>query len=175
MNQRVEISYEEKQLPEWMMEQLSLHTMGVFFPAGFMAEKESTTAIFQVDGYRPLSHIHRLATEDVFQMFYQLILEMENNEKHYLFPENYLINEETIYFNPLANRVKMIFLPNEEMVSGKEQLLHLTCFCKTLISEEGQGYLDGWAEELKTGDLSYRSAIHRCELLQQEIYVCDIP
>lgn len=108
-------------------------------------------------------------------MLCQLIFQMENNEQHYLYPERYLINRESVYYDPLKNKIKMIFLPNEEARSGQEQLLQLIADCKRLISEEGEGYLDSWAAELQLGELNYRSAIRRCELLQQEIYVCDIP
>lgn len=175
MNQRKTVCYEAGKLPAWIMEQLAMGIMGVFFPVNFMKEDGRMTAVFQTDGYKPLSHIHSLSTEEVFQMFCQLMTEMENNEKHYLFPDRYLIHGETVYYNPLKNRMRMIFLPNEEGVSGREQLCRLALSCKNIISEEGHGYLDSWAEELQKADLSYRSAIHRCELLMQEIYVCDIP
>ena len=69
----------------------------------------------------------------------------------------------------------MIFVLNEEGVAAKEQLCELAVFCQSMVSEEGQSYLRSWAEELQNTGLSYRSAIHRCDMLQQEIYVCDIP
>lgn len=175
MNQRKTVCYRAGELPGWIMEQLAMNTMNVFFPASFLVETENIKAVYQLEGYRPMSHIHNLSTEDVFQLLCQLMRAMEDNEKHYLFPDRYLINMETVFFDPLKNRVKMIFLPNEEALSGKEQLCRLAIDCRSLVSEEGRGYLESWAEELETADLSYRSAIHRCELLQQEIYVCDIP
>lgn len=175
MNQRKTVSYAVNKLPLWIMEQLTMGTMGVFFPVSFVKEEACIVGVYQTDGYIPLSHMHKMATEDVFQMLCQLMREMESNEKQYLFADRYLIDAETVYFDPLKNRVKMIFLPNEETVSGKEQLRRLAVFCKSMISEEGHGYLESWTAELEAADLSYRSAIHRCELLQQEIYVCDIP
>ena len=175
MNQRKTVSYVENKLPSWIMEQLVMGTMGVFFPVSFVKDEDRIVGVYQTDGYIPLSHIHKMATEDVFQLLCQLMREMENNEKQYLFADRYLINEETVYFDPLKNRVKMIFLPNEEAVSDKEQLCRLAVFCKSMTSEEGHGYLESWTVELESADLNYRSAVHRCELLQQEIYVCDIP
>ena len=108
-------------------------------------------------------------------MLCQLMSAMEDNEKHYLFSERYLINAETVFIDPLKNRIKMIYLPNEEALQGKIQLCQLALFCKSMIDEEGRGYLDSWVEELQKEDHGYRSAIRRCELLMQEIYVCDIP
>lgn len=175
MNQRITVSYTEQQLPSWMMEQLTIHTMNVFFPASFLMEKGGVTAVYQTEGYRPLAHAHHLSTEEVFQMLCQLMSAMEDNEKHYLFSERYLINAETVFIDPLKNRIKMIYLPNEEALQGKIQLCQLALFCKSMIDEEGRGYLDSWVEGLQKEDHGYRSAIRRCELLMQEIYVCDIP
>ncbi len=175
MNQRKTVCYEEGQMPFWLMEQLAMGIMDVFFPVSFMKEEQHLTAAFQIDGYRPLSQIHTMSTEDVFQILYQVMMQMETNEKHYLFPESYEITRDTVYFDPLKNRVKMIYRPSEEGLTGKERLSQLILDCKTMVSEEGRSYLDSLAEALQQGDHSYRSAIHRCELLQQEIYVCDIP
>ena len=126
-------------------------------------------------GHSPFPQNREMCDTVQYRMLCLLMREMESNEKQYLFADRYLIDAETVYFDPLKNRVKMIFLPNEETVSGKEQLRRLAVFCKSMISEEGHGYLESWTAELEAADLSYRSAIHRCELLQQEIYVCDIP
>ena len=175
MNQKKEVFYGKKGLPEWIVEQLTMGTMDGFLPASFIETENGLEGIFSADGYRPLSHLHNLSTEELFQMLCQLISQMENNESHYLYPERYLMNLETIYYDPLKNRVKLIFLPNEEELSGQEQLLRLITDCKRMISEEGEGYLDSLAEEMRTDSMNYRSAIRRCELLQQEIYVCDIP
>ena len=138
-------------------------------------EEKGVTAIFQTEGYRPLSQIQHLPTEEVFQIFGQLLQQMENNERHYLTPERYLISEDTVYIHPLKNKVKLIFDLNEEAIPAREQLSQLTTYCQSMVSEEGQSYLMGFAEELKQASLSYRSAIHRCDMMQQEIYVCDIP
>jgi len=175
MNQRKTIRYKDGQMPAWIMEQLSMETMKVFFPVSFMKEETCIAAVFQTDGYRPLAHIHNLSTEDMFQMFCQLLAEMENNEKHYLFPDCYCIDENTVYFDSLKNRVKMVFLPCEEALHGKEQLRSLVLVCKDLVSEEGKHFLEDFAKLLEKAELNYRSAIHHCELMQQEIYVCDIP
>ena len=175
MNQRKTVCYGAGELPDWIMEQLAMGTMAVFLPVSFVEDGPGITGIFQADGCRALCCMHSLSTEDAFQMLCQLMTAMEDNEKHYLFPDRYLIDMETVFFDPLKNRVKMLFRPNQEGLSGKEQLCRLALACKAIVSEEGHGYLDSWAEELQKADLSYRSAIHRCELLQQEIYVCDIP
>ena len=175
MNQRKTVCYGLGELPNWIMEQLAMGTMAVFLPASFAEDGPDITGTFQAEGYRALSCIHSLSTEEIFQMLCQLMSAMEDNEKCYLFSDRYLINMETVFFDPLKCRVKMIYLPNAEGLSGKEQLCRLALDCKKLVSEEGHGYLNSWAEELRKADLSYRSAIHRCELLQQEIYVCDIP
>ena len=175
MNQKKEVFYGEKGLPVWIMEQLAMGTMGGFLPVSFIETEKGVEGVFLADGYRPLSHFHSLSTEEMFQLLCQLISEMENNEKHYLYPERYLMNCETVYYDPLKNLVKLIFIPNEEGLSGQEQLRHLISDCKSMMGEEGACYLDSLVEEMRTGPLNYRSAIRRCELLQQEIYVCDIP
>ena len=175
MNQRKTICYTAGQVPLWMMEQLAMGLMEVFFPVSFVKEEENLTAVYQIDGYRPLSQIHALPTEEVFQLFCQVMSRMEQNEKHYLFPDRYRIAMDTVYYDSLKNRVKMIFIPNEEGHTGKSMLCQLARDCKQLVSEEGQTYLDSLAEELEKHDFGYRSAVHRCEMMQQEIYVCDIP
>jgi len=175
MNQRKLICYEEKGLPLWIRDQLAMGTMGVFFPVSFIMEETNLTAVFQTDGYRPLSQIQKISTEDVFRIFCHIVMAMENNEKHYLLPEQYVINRDTVYFDLLSGRVKMIFLLNRDATPGVEQLCYLAQACNTMVHEEGEPYLESLIDELQKGGASYRSIIHRCELLQQEIYVCDIP
>lgn len=175
MNQRKMICYTEGQLPRWIMEQLTMGLIEVFFPVSFVKEEESLTAVYQIDGYRPLSHLLSLPTEEVFQLLCQVISWMEQNEKHYLFPERYRIAMDTVYYDSLKNRIKMIFIPNEEGNTGTSMLCQLVRDCRKLVSEEGKSYLDSLAEELEKHDFGYRGAIHRCEMMQQEIYVCDIP
>ena len=175
MNQKIEVHYGEQGLPKWIMEQLAMGTMEVFLPVCFLETEDGLTGVFQTEGCRPLFHIHSLPTEDVFQLLCQVIRQMENNEKHYLFPERYVVGPDSVCFDPLKNRVKMIFLPAEDACSGRDRLCKLIRDCKRLVSEEGQGYLESLAAELEKGRLGYKAAIRRCELLMQEIYVCDIP
>ncbi|MBR3785482.1 MAG: hypothetical protein IKJ77_03670 [Firmicutes bacterium] len=175
MNQNKTVFYGKDGIPKWMMEQLAMGIMDVFLPVSFIQDTAGISAVFQTGGCRPLHQMKQMSTEEVFQMFCNLIGQMEANERHYLFPDRYVISTETVFYDPLKSRIKMIFVPNEEGLPGKEQLCLLIRDCMNLASEEGRGYLESLAEEICEKDFSYRGILHRCELLQQEVYVCDIP
>lgn len=175
MNKRKTICYEAQQMPNWIMEQLAMGTAKSFLPVTFMKEGAQLTAVYQVDDYKQLSQVQSMPTEDVLQVLSQVIMAMEENEKQYLFSEDYLINRDTVFFDTLRGKIKLIFLPNENRSDSKSQICHLADACKSLVGEEGRTYLENMVQEVGSENLCYRSMVHRCEQLLQEVYVCDIP
>mgnify|MGYP003319766334 CR=1 FL=1 len=116
-----------------------------------------------------------MATEEVFHMIMQIIQIVEQNEKHYLFTDRYVIDEHTVWVDRLNGSVGLIYSPNENAMTTVEQVSHLLTYCRAIVPEEGIPYIASIESYLEKGNISYNSFVGKLEILQNEIYVCDIP
>lgn len=174
MNQKLNILYETSTMPEYVVDQLTAGLLPSFLPVSFVYDQNNCTGVYATGNYRPLSSIQQIEIKDLLWIICRLLEMIAENEKHYFFGEIYKVSRNTVYVNHMYTQVRLVFEPMDTLCPIKIQLYNLLQDCKSMVSQDGLGYLEDMAAWLTKEDVGYISAIHHGEQLQNEIYACDI-
>ena len=168
------IEYAHPSLPIYIAEELNMGNLEGFFPVSFIQNKDCSMGIYRIEQYVPMKTAGEVTIDVLLQAFLELLTLMEKMEYNYVFPEDYLIDEKTVYMDPKQKKVKLIYLENGERTGAKEQLCRLLEGWESFATEEGRGYLKALRSYLQTHQVGYRSAVHHVEELHHEVCVCGV-
>ncbi len=174
MTAKREISYKEEKLPIYVMEQLAAREIPAFFPASFICADDECKGFFETGGYQSLARIDLLPAGVLLAVICRLLEMMIENERHYLPIGSYVFSEETVYVDMQGKKPKLVYIPAEEGKKGTGQIEQLLRGCRKKVSEEALPYIDTMITYLQQDDMHYSRIIRQGQLLQQEIYACDI-
>ncbi|MGN0659307.1 MAG: hypothetical protein ACI4LA_06840 [Emergencia sp.] len=170
----MEMRYNAEELEEYVVDILTMGLSQMFLPAGFVREENILIASFRTEGYRPLSAIVEMHTEDVLKAALSLLQGAGQGEKVYLLPEYYEVRSDCIFVDKGFDRVRMIFVPSETPLSFSEKLADLLDDLKERSHEEGRRYVEDAAEYVRRHPWSSRSVRHHLETLRREVYLCGV-
>ena len=168
------VEYARSSLPAYIAEQLNMGNLEGFFPVSFIQNKGGSTGIYRIDPYVTMQSAADSAIDVLLQVFLDLLALLEKMEYNYVFPEDYRIDEETVYIDPKQKKVRLLYLENEGRIGAKEQLCRLLEQWESMASTEGIGYLKSLRSYLLNHQIGYRSAIHHVEELHHEVCVCGV-
>lgn len=174
MNGKKNISYESEQMPEYLVDQLASGILPTFLPVSFVYEDTQCLAVYHTEHFRTLASVKEIGIKDMLTIFCQLLTMLSENEKHYVFGETYQIHVDTVYVDALFSKVRLIFQPLARLCTAKAQLTTLLRDCMPKVSAEGRPYLEDMIAYINREETGYVQAIRHGEMLQNEIYLCDI-
>lgn len=173
INNVIEVKF-EKSPEKYVEEILSMEICKLFLPVSFIKDGDMVTAQFKTDGFTRLSAINSLAVTDIFSIIVSVFYGLKDGENHYIFPDEYEINCDTVFINKDFSDIKMIFNPPKAEKTGQEKVVEFIEELKKKCSNEGIPYLNNAAGYIKTGSSGYRAIIHHLESLRREVYLCGV-
>ncbi len=175
MNSYLTARYAKEEIPDYIVELLSLGLCDLFLPAGFVEEDGTLTCMYKTEGFRPLSSVLELSTEEIFSVAISLLHGVYQCEKHGIFSENFAVNVDCIFVDKGFDRIKMIY--RKEVGAGTDFSKKLAALMRMLREKgapSGEGYIDSAAEFLASDEYGYKAQLHHLENLRREVYLCGI-
>lgn len=202
MNGQRELTYGTQDVPEYVRDILTAGVSRLFLPVGFVEEGELLSGHFRTEGYRKLSSVSEIGTEDIFAVILGILRGVWQAERLYLFSEMYEIRPDCIYVDRGYSDVRLVFIPAgrdrlpDSLASEKpetvseagtggadrssegplpltEKLVLLLEYLRKRGSREGWSYIDSAVGFLRE-DWGYKALVHRLEELRREIYLCSV-
>ena len=168
------VEYAKDALPAYIEEQLNMGTLKGFLPVSFIQTDRGCVGVYQMEKYVRAKSMPDTTIDILLHVIDRLLHLMEKMERNYVFPEDYLLTEETVYVDFENKEVRLIYMENQDKLSGKTQLCYLLAQWEDIASAEGAGYLRGLRSYLEEHQVGYRSAIHHVETLRHEVDVCGV-
>lgn len=176
MSGRLEVIYGKQEIPEYVRDILAAGASRLFLPAGFVEEGELLSGHFRTEGYRKLSSMGDIGTENIFSVILGILRGVWQTERIYLFSEMYEIFPDCIYVKQGYTDIRMVYVPSEIQKPPKsltEKLEALTEYLRKHGSQESWPYMDKVIAFLG-GDWGHRALVHRLEELRREVYLCSV-
>lgn len=170
----LEVRYPETAMPSYALDILTSGRCALFFPVGFIKESGQIKGVYCTEGYRNLSAIENISTEDIFTVAISILHGVHQSEKLYLYQEMFALSPESVYVDQCFSTVKLIFIPAARQISLPEKLIGLLQELRKKGNPEGYGYLDDGIEFLRENQFGYQVAVHHLESLRKEVYLCNI-
>ncbi len=174
MNGNLELRTEKKNMKKYIMDILSGEEVRLFLPVNFIFENDSITVQHRIEEIRPLKMIKQLSAEEAMDLLLSFFRAVNEAEKHYIFCNDYNIDENYIYVDRTCSEVRVCFLPSTDGKSINDKIIDFANLIEGKMSEEGREYIfriKSFIEENQPGD----STLYRyiCNL-NREIYLCGI-
>ncbi|WP_161874788.1 hypothetical protein ACPW7J_08910 [Ihubacter sp. rT4E-8] len=173
MNGQTEIKYKKEKVPNYVLDILTAGAGSLFLPVGFVRDEEFLFGHYKTEGYRKLTAMKEIGTEDILGIVLGLLHGIWQGERVYLFSEIYEILPEYIFVSRGYDVIKMVFVPAEEQKKLTDKLRDLLLYLRERGHSEGYAYIDQALEFLHE-DWGYRALVHRLESLRREVYLCSV-
>lgn len=174
INSCYEVKCQTGDVENYVREILTLNLCKLFFPVTFTVEGDEISGSYKIEGFKKLSVVNYIGTEDILSIVISLLKDMASCENHYIFCDEYEIDEDTVFVDKSYFMVKMIYRPCSQVKTGPERLLDLINQLKVKTSEEGLPYIEAVTEYISNNNFSYSSVIHYLEKMRKEVYLCGI-
>ena len=156
------------------MDMLATETCRLFLPAAFIQTGEGVFASYQTEGYCRLTALKENDTEDVLSIILSLLYGIEDAQCHYIYPDEYQINQESIFVKRGLHQVKAVYLPEEKASPLSEKVISLLRHLEGTVDEEGREYLDDAVTFIRQDAFCSKAVIHHLEKLRKEVYLCGV-
>lgn len=133
---------EEDLLYEEKLEILSGNVCKSIFPISIIKERDNISGYYDTSGFRKLSSFQELSAENTLTVLELLANAMEECKDYLIFPEEYILNLDTVYIDRYFSTVKFTYIPDARKVSVKKKILYFICELKKIASENGRMYLE---------------------------------
>lgn len=174
INGCIEVNYEENVLHTYVMEILTLGLCSFFFKGSFIRSEASLLGTFETKGFRKLSSLNEIGTEDILTIAISILQGAVKGEQHYIFSDEYEIDVNTVFVDKSISAVKVIYLPSAEKTELSAKIGHLLRLLKGRCAEEGRAYLDNAIDFIENSGFNDQSVVHHLENLRREVYLCSI-
>ena len=90
---------------------LSRGLCGMFLPTTFVYDRNGVTAVYDSDGYRPLSEYRIEHTDDIMYILEKTLLALHRSKEYLFDPERILLSPETVFYQHETGDLKIAFVP----------------------------------------------------------------
>lgn len=174
MNNYLEMEVIEKNIKKYVVDILSTEQVKLFLPVTFIYCNGKIITQHKIEDMRPLKLIKNLSAEEAMDLLVSFCRNINEAEKHYLFFDDYDVDEDCIFVDKTYSEVRICFIPSAKGKSINEKIIDFILWIEKKMSEDGQGYMlhiKNFIEENHPGySMLYR---YICNL-NREIYLCGI-
>lgn len=174
MTGNIELKYEKYKLENYIMDMLTLETCKLFLPAAFIQTEEDVIASYRTEGFCKLSALKEFETEDLLSIIISLLEGIDDAQRHYIFPDEYVMNDESIYVQRDLRQIKMIFIPEKEERLLNDKIAALLEYLKEKGTEEGREYIEDAIAFVRQNTFGSKAVIHHLQTLRKEAYLCGV-
>lgn len=174
INGKIEVRYEQDAIKPYVLDILTLGLCRFFFSGSFVCDSGRILASYQTEGFRRLTSLKHIGTEDIFTIVISVLQGASAGERHYIFSEEYDIDAESVFVDKSISAVKLIFTPSVYKNTLSEKMIHLLHFFREVGADEGIPYIDNAAAFIEENGENDHAVIHHLENLRREIYLCSV-
>lgn len=157
-----ELMYEEK------TRILTENICKTIFPISILHRDNLITGYYNTSGYKKLSSCNQLTAAILLEIIEKIILAIEECCQYLIFPEEYVINTNTIYVDERYETIKITYIADKNYENVKNKFHRLLNSMKELTTEDGRTYLDMLMEISSVENVSYRKLRLLVSNLSQE-------
>lgn len=169
MNTRYNYTFDPERIHPHELAALGRGNVEGFFPTTFLFENDGITAIYDCDGYSPLSGFRLEHTSDVMYILEKTLLILKRCPEHLLVPERVLLIPETVFYCREGGSVNVTYIP----VPGEADIhvnliLFLDRICVDLCDPFGS-YVDQFIHRSCGENLDIDSMLTLVGMLRREL------
>ena len=138
------------------------------FPVSILYKDDSVTGYYNTSGYKRLSSCNQLTAVCLLEIIEKIIIAIEECCQYLIFPEEYVINTNTIYVDERYKNIKITYIADKNYENVKNKFHRLLNSMKELTTEDGRTYLDMLMEISSVENVSYRKLRLLVSNLSQE-------
>lgn len=148
-----ECLYEEK------LEILKRGRCNSIFPLSIVHFGSNITGYYKISGYRKLGDYRELTAKSLFMAIEKIFQAIDECTQFLIFPEEFVINVNTIYIDERFTLVKIIYIPDDKC-KYKNKIKMLLRDLSKITTDEGRSYLERFEKVIEEKNLSYLEAKH---------------
>ena len=126
------------------------------FPISVKHNGKLITAYYNTAGYKPLSLLSELTLKSILNVLENVLLAVEECSEYLIFPEEYIMNTNTIYIDDKIDYIKYLYIPDRDKEKFQSKFIRLLNDLKALATENGKVYLDMLIDISSVDKISYR-------------------
>ncbi len=174
MTGNMELKYQKYKLENYIMDMLTLETCKIFLPAAFIQTEEEVIASYRTEGFCNLSTLKEIETEDLLSVVLSLLEGIDDAQRHYIFPNEYVVNDESVYVQKDLHQAKLIFIPEKEDIALNDKIVALLENLKEKGTEDGKEYMEDAIAFVRQNTFGGRAVIRHLEKLRKEVFLCGV-
>ena len=154
MNNKTIVRFTDNSIYEEQRKILLIGKCNSIFPLTILYRDEGITGYYETSGYMRISELKNLTAKTSLILAEKIIMVIEECYQYLFFPEEYVININTIYVDFDYNIVRLVYIPDyrkENLVSKYIEILR--CLKIATIDSE-QKYLEMLIDKVSTGSIS---------------------
>ena len=141
-----------------------------FLPTSYIYDMGGITAVYDSDGYKPLSEYRIEETGDILYILEKILLMLRRSQDYLFAPERILISPETVFYQQDTGDMKIAFIP----IAGNNNDLHRNIL-QFLIRTKGDlcdpfiSYLNVFAHKSVNDNLSLEDMLTLAGYLRRQL------
>lgn len=125
------------------------------FPISIICSNEQIIGYYKTGEYRRISDYNELTAESILTFIEIFLLAIEECNQYLIFPDEYVINSNTVYVDRNFKNVKITYVPDRRRLKTSIKLKFFVNELKRITSSSDIMYLNMLEELLGTDSISY--------------------
>ena len=143
-------------------------------PLSIVRMGEEARGYYSAGDYTRLGRCGELDAAGIMTVAWGVICALEDCEQYLIFPEEFVLDLNTVFVSPRLDKVKFAYVPDRHQRSARMKLPALFRDMRTVTTENGGLYLDMLVQLLDGGDLSLKKVEAFILRLRREISLCGV-
>ena len=140
-----------------------------FFHTSFLFGAEKVTAVYECDGYAPLSTFRIEQTGDVLYVLEKILLILQCCPEYMIVPERVLLIPETVFYRLETGDVRMTFIPVVGDADIHRNILLFLARAKVDLCDPFTSYIDRFVGRSCSENLDISSMLTLAGVLRREL------
>ncbi len=123
-------------------------------PLSIVRKNGVIVGYYATAGYKRLSDFNELTVSGILTVAEETVRAIEECGRYFIFPEEYVINADTVYIRDDFKEIKFTYIPDRYSVNGRKKFSAFLEQLKQITTENGCLYLDMLSQMSDTENLS---------------------
>ncbi len=158
-------------------EKMELLTEGIckgIFPISLIRTREGITGVYSTSGYIRISDCTQLGAGKILTIIEKTVMAMEECSRYMIFPEEFLIDTNTVYVKKDYDDIKFTYVPDKNNVGAAKKLFRFADELKRLATDNGRLYLDMLKDMMSAENIDPMRVRGFVSVLRKEALHCHI-
>lgn len=169
MNNRYEYTFEPKRIHPHELAALGRGVNEGFFPTTFLFDTGGITAVYDCEGYSPLSTYRFEQTSDVMYILEKILLILKRCPEHLLSPERVMLIPETVFYRQDTGSIRITYIPVPGEADIHRNLLQFLFKIRVDLCDPFSSYIDVFARRSVGENLDIESMLTLTGVLRREL------